>query len=80
VEEHGSQPLEVYVQLLDRVGRYREAIAALIRFGEQGDRGKQIVPLLLDLSRKLGDFTSAVDFCRNRGDLLGYATALANSL
>jgi hypothetical protein len=80
VEEHGTLPLETYVQLLDRVGRHREAIAALIRFGEQGDRAKQIVPLLLDLSRKLGDFAPAVKFCRERGDLLGYATALANSL
>lgn len=80
VEEHGSLPLETYVQLLDRVGRYREAIEALIRFAEQGDRARQVIPLLHDLSGKLGDYAPAADFCRRHGELLGYATALASSL
>jgi hypothetical protein len=80
VDEHGSLPLETYVQLLDRVGRYREAIDALIRFAEQNDRARQIIPLLQELSGKLGDYTPAADFCRRHGELLGYATALANGL
>jgi hypothetical protein len=80
VDEHGSLPLETYVQLLDRVGQYREAIDALIRFAEQGERAKQIIPLLHDLSGKLGDYSPAVNFCQQHGELLGYATALANSL
>jgi hypothetical protein len=79
-EEHGSLPTETYVQLLERVGRYREAIDALLRYGAQGDRGKQIIPLLHQLCGKLGDFQPAIEFCRRQGDVLGYATALASSL
>lgn len=80
VDEHGSLPIETYVQLLDRTGRYREAIDALIRYGEQGDRARQVIPLLQDLGGKLGDYTPVMDFCRRHGELLGFATALAGSL
>ena len=80
VDEHGSLPIESLVQLLDRIGRYREAIEALIRFGEQGDRARQVIPLLQDLCGKLGDYSAVIDFCRRHGELLGFATALAGSL
>jgi hypothetical protein len=79
VDEHGSLPIESFVQLLDRIGRYREAIDALIRFGDQGDRAKQVIPLLHDLAGKLGDFSPVMDYCRRHGELLGFATALAAS-
>lgn len=80
VDEHGSLPVETLVQLLERTGRLREAVEALIAFGEQDDRARQIVPLLHDLSGKLGDYSLAMDFCQRKGELLGYATALAASL
>lgn len=80
VEEHGSAPIETYVQLLDRLGRYREAIDALVHFGEQGDRARQVIPLLQSLCGKLGDYGPAIEFCRERGELLGFANALASSL
>ena len=78
--EHGSLAIEAYVQLLDRLGRYDEAIEALIRFATTGAaQSSQITPLLLELSEKSNDYARLVDFCRERGDLLGFATALAQS-
>ena len=78
--EHGSLPIEAYVQLLDRLGRYDQAIEALIRFAHsESIQASQVVPLLLDLSGKSGNYTPFIEFCRQRGDLLGFATALAQA-
>lgn len=74
--EHGGLPVEAYVQLLDRLGRYAPAIGALLDFVQvQPDAATQVVPLLLELSRKSGNFDRLINYCRERGDLLGYATA-----
>jgi hypothetical protein len=75
--EHGSAPMEAFVQLLDRVDRPSEAIDALIDFcagPEQQDT--QVVPILLELSEKMGDFAKVKDLCRQRGDVLGFASGL----
>lgn len=75
--EHGSQPMEAFVQLLDRVNRPSEAIDALIDFSaapQQQDA--QVVPILLELSEKMGDFEKVKDLCRKRGDVLGFASSL----
>jgi hypothetical protein len=77
VAEHGSLPIETYVQLLDRLGRQAEAVRALMRFADHEQRPKQVVPLLMDLSRKLGEFDAVAEFCQRNDDLLGYGTALA---
>ncbi len=75
--EHGSQPMEVYVQLLDRVQRPGEAIEALIAFGENPrNQEAQVVPILLELSEQARDFEPVKRFCRQRGDLLGFASGL----
>jgi hypothetical protein len=75
-DEHGGGPVEALVQLLDRVDRCNEAIEALIKFVEtQPQAASQVVPLILELSQRTGDFTKLVDFCRQRDDLLGFATA-----
>ena len=76
--EHGSAPVEIYVQLLERLGRYDEAMKTLMQFADQEQRPKQIVPLLMELSRKLGDYRTVTEFCRRHDDLLGYSTALAH--
>ncbi len=78
--EHGTQPIEALVQLLDRVGRPRAAIEALIEFaaGDAG-RAKQVVPLLLELSAKQGDFEQVMEFCRQGDDLLGFASGLVQA-
>jgi tetratricopeptide (TPR) repeat protein len=74
--EHGGLPVEAYVQLLDRLGRYEPAIEALLDFVQkQPEAASQAVPLMLELSQKGGNFDKLVDYCRQRGDVLGYATA-----
>ena len=73
---HGSGAIEAYVQLLDHLSRCDEATDALLAFAEkQPEAASQVVPLLLDLSERTGDFDKLVAFCRQRGDLLGFATA-----
>ena len=74
--EHGGLPVEAYVQLLDRLGRYEVAIDALLGFvQEQPDAASQAVPLMLELSQKAENFDKLIAYCRDRGDVLGYATA-----
>jgi hypothetical protein len=76
--EHGSAPIEIYVQLLERLEQYDEAMKTLMRFADQEQRPKQVVPLLMELGRKLGDYRSIAEFCQRHDDLLGYSTALAH--
>jgi hypothetical protein len=74
--EHGGLPVEVYVQLLDRLGRYDTAIDVLLEFIQrQPDAASQAAPLMLDLSQKAGKFDKLAAYCRERGDVLGFATA-----
>lgn len=74
--EHGGLPVEAYVQLLDRFGRYELAIDALLNFVQkQPDATSQAVPLMLELSQKAGNYDKLKAFCRNHEDILGFATA-----
>lgn len=74
--EHGGLPVETYVQLLDRLGRHELAIEALLDFVQkQPEFAPQAVPLMLELSQKAANFDKLIDYCRSRGDVLGYATA-----
>lgn len=74
--EHGGLPVEAYVQLLDRLGRYELAIDALLNFVQkQPDATSQAVPLMLELSQKAGNFDKLKAYCRNHEDILGFATA-----
>lgn len=74
--EHGGLPVEAYVQLLDRLGRYELAIDALLNFVQkQPDATSQAVPLMLELSQKAGNYDKLKAFCRNHEDILGFATA-----
>jgi hypothetical protein len=76
-DEHGSQPMEALVQLLDRVDRPNEAIDTLIEFCEDPQQeDTQVIPILLELSEKMGDFAKVKDLCRKRGDVLGFASGL----
>lgn len=75
-DAHGSGAVEAYVQLLDRLNRPAEAIEALLAFAEkQPQAAAQVVPLILELSERTGDFGKLAAFCRERDDLLGFATA-----
>ncbi|MEX2175087.1 MAG: hypothetical protein WD872_12050 [Pirellulaceae bacterium] len=73
---HGLAAVETYVDLLTRVGRYPAAIAAAIKLGPKGIQPIGQAPSLLELAEKSGDYAPVLDYCRERGDLLGYAAAL----
>ena len=74
--EHGGLPVEAFVQLLDRLGRFELAIETLLEFVQkQPDAASQAVPLMLELSQKAGNFDQLTTYCRQRGDVLGFATA-----
>lgn len=75
--QHGSQAVEAFVELLDRLQRYDEAIEVVLDFAQRTNtEAAQVLPLLLGLAEKSGDFSKVVDFCREGQDLLGFGTGL----
>jgi hypothetical protein len=79
ISSHGTVALEIYVHLLARLKRYREAIDAAIDLTPPDQRNAQYVPLLLELSQMAGNYDRLMTFCRERDDLLGYATGLVQA-
>ena len=49
---HGTAPIEVYVDLLDRLGRHDEALAAAVELMPADIPATRVAPLLLELSVK----------------------------
>ena len=72
VATEGTLPAEVYVMLLARLGRHREAIDCYVALlpGEVQTTG--IAPSLLDLARDSGDYSQLLKVARKRDDLLGF--------
>lgn len=79
IASHGTTALEIYVHLLSRLGRHKEAIDALIDLTPADQRNAQYVPLLLELSQLAGNYDRMMTFCRERDDLLGFATGLVQA-
>lgn len=75
--EHGTAALEVYVDLLDRLGRPAEALREAIALMPTDVPATRVAPLLLELAAKAGDYQPVLDFARRRGDLLLFAAALS---
>lgn len=79
-QQHGSQPVEAFVELLDRLGRHDEAIDTVLQFANRsGAAVSQVLPQLLGLSEKANCYTKLVQFCRDREDLLGFGTGLVQT-
>lgn len=76
VNEYGAAPVEVYVDLLSRTGRPREALLAAVELFPTNARSVGLAPTLLDLAKAGGDFEPLLSFCRSRSDLLGYTAGL----
>lgn len=74
--EHGSGAIEVYVDLLDRIGRPGDALAAAVKLVPAEIPAPRVAPLLLELAAKAGDTQPVQEFARRRGDLLLYTAAL----
>lgn len=75
--EHGTAAIEVYVDLLDRLGRPEEALAAAVKMIPSDIPAQRVAPLLIELAEKAKTKQPVMEFARRRGDLLLYAAALS---
>jgi len=78
-ETEGTLPIEVYIALLDRMGRYEDASAATLDLIPPGVPTMGIMPSLYTLCLKSGDFTPLIELCERNDDLLGFVTGLVES-
>lgn len=78
--EHGTSAIEVYVDLLDRMGRPGDALAAAVKLIPPDIPAQRVAPLLIELAEKAKDNQPVLDFARRRGDLLLFAAALSLKL
>lgn len=76
---HTLVPVEIYVDLLARLGRYKEALNAAIALSKPGVQPVGLAPSLLELADKAGDFSAVLEYCQGKNDILGYAAALVAS-
>jgi hypothetical protein len=75
----GAMSIEVYVELLARLGRYDEAIQAAISLMPDNVHHVGFAPSLMELAQRAGRYDRVLQYCRKRNDILGFATALAHS-
>lgn len=80
VQQVGYYPAAVYVGLLERLGRHREAAEAYSRYLVHCDP-QQLgsCPSIYELCQKLGDFNPLVDVSLRRGNLVDYVAGLIQS-
>jgi hypothetical protein len=76
--EVGSMPAEVYIGLLARLGRYREAMDATARLLAPGVRASGFAPSLVELARAGNVFDRLMEISRERGDPVGFLAGLVD--
>lgn len=76
LDQVGTIAVEVYIELLDRIGRSAEAIDVMLAMLPADRRTLGIAPTLFELSRRAGQFQRAAEFYLQHDNLLGYATCL----
>ena len=72
-DQLGTQAAEIYVDLLARMSRFDQAVAASAELLPPGTATLGIAPSLLELSDQAQDFATHLDLAKSRGDLLAYA-------
>jgi hypothetical protein len=72
----GTAAIETYLELLSRLGRHKQALTEALSLMPAQTPSVAYAPLLLDLCAKAGSYDELLDFCRTRGDELGFAAAL----
>lgn len=75
---NGTAGIETYLELLSRIGRHEQALDAAIELMPANTPSVAYAPLLMDLCSKAGDYQKLLNFCRSRGDELGFAAALVS--
>jgi len=78
-QHHGYGAIETYIDLLSRLGRHAEALAAAVKFDVGSIQPLGNAPPLVELARKSGEYTSVLAHCRQKQDLLGFTAALVQS-
>ncbi|GIW93461.1 MAG: hypothetical protein KatS3mg110_1502 [Pirellulaceae bacterium] len=76
VDQHGALPRETWIDLLVRVGRPAEALREALRLLPEAGPTTGVAPSLWELGELAGDFGPIIDYYRQAGNLLGYATGL----
>lgn len=74
---HGTGPMEVYTELLDRCGRSRQAIDVALQVVPDDVPSPRMVPPLLEMAGRCGHYEPILQYCVRKNDLLGYAATAA---
>ena len=76
VMEQGTMPVEVYIDLLSRLGRHAEAIEAHRALLPADVPQRGVAPSLYELCKNAGNFGPLMDQCREHEDIIGFASGL----
>lgn len=79
INEHGTAAVEVYVDLLARLKRPQVALDEFLRLIPDESQTLGIAPTLLELARQAENYQPLLSHCRQRDDLLGFATVLVHA-
>lgn len=72
----GYMAVEVYIELLFKIEKHAEAMAALIELMPDASPKIGIAPSILEISTAMGNFDKFTEFCREQDDVLGFVTGL----
>ncbi len=77
--QQGTMSVEVYIDLLARLGRHGDAVEASVALLPHDMPTHGFAPPLFELSRRAHRYDRLLEHSRNREDLFGYACALMQS-
>jgi hypothetical protein len=78
-QHHGYAAIETYIDLLSRLSRSEEALAAAMKFGLGSIQPLGNALPLVELAQRAGQLPLLLNHCREKNDLLGFAAALTQS-
>lgn len=78
-QHHGYASIETYIDLLSRLSRHDEALAAALHFGLPSIQPLGNAQPLLALATHSRNFAGLLSHCRDKDDLLGFTAALVQS-
>ena len=75
-EQEGTAAVETYIDLLARLGRTEDAVAATMELLPPGSHSMGMAPSLHELCESSGDFTPIKEVAKTQMDVLGYVSGL----
>jgi hypothetical protein len=79
LDEDGTRPAEVYINLLLHAGRLAEATEAARQLLAKADERSLACPGPLELTRRRGDFAAFAEVARGRGDAVHFLAGLLSN-